>query len=80
MRTAKIGPNRPINKDASNADVFTGRAVSEIIVSPTDPNIVFAATTSGIAGIGNNAQGLTLPNAGVYRSTNAMTANPFFRS
>ncbi len=69
----------PLNKNASNADVFTGRAVSEVIVHPSDPNTIFVATTSGIAGIGNNTTGLTLPNAGVYRSTNAMAANPIFQ-
>ncbi|HEX3100963.1 MAG TPA: hypothetical protein VHQ01_04185, partial [Pyrinomonadaceae bacterium] len=53
-----------LNKNAAGADVFTGRAVSKVIVHPTDPNIVFAATTSGIAGIGATTNGLTLPNAG----------------
>jgi hypothetical protein len=67
-----------LNKDASGNDVFTGRAVSEIIVHPTDPNILFTATTSGIAGIGATTTGLTLPNAGIYRTTNALAANPTF--
>jgi hypothetical protein len=68
----------PLNKNSSNADVFTGRAVSEIIVHPSDSNIVFAATTSGVAGIGATTNGLVLPNAGIYRTTNAMSANPTF--
>lgn len=68
----------PLNKNASNADVFTGRAISEVIVHPTDPNTVFVSTTSGIAGIGASVTGLTLPTRGVYRSTNAMAANPTF--
>ncbi|MEP6704767.1 MAG: VCBS repeat-containing protein, partial [Acidobacteriota bacterium] len=52
--------------------------MSEIIVHPTDPNILFAATTSGIAGIGSSTTGLVLPPAGVYRTTNAMAASPVF--
>ena len=67
-----------LNKDATGADVFTGRAVSEIIVHPTDPNILFTATTSGVAGIGASTTGLALPNAGIYRTTNAMSADPRF--
>ncbi len=81
ITNAKTNPvlSGPLNKDASNNDVFTGRAVSEVIVHPTDPNILFVATTSGIAGIGQNTTGLSLPNAGIYRTTNAMSANPVFQ-
>ncbi|HEY0426742.1 MAG TPA: VCBS repeat-containing protein [Pyrinomonadaceae bacterium] len=67
-----------LNKDGAGNDVFTGRAISEIIVHPTDPNIIFTASTSGVAGIGQSTTGLTLPAAGLYRSTNAMSANPTF--
>jgi FG-GAP-like repeat len=67
-----------LNKDASGNDVFTGRAISEIIVHPTDPNTIFAASTSGVAGIGQTTNGLVLPAAGLYRSTNAMSADPRF--
>ena len=68
----------PLNKDTNGADVFTGRAVSEIIVHPTNPNILFTATTSGIAGIGSTVNGLTLPAAGLYRTANALAASPVF--
>ena len=67
-----------LNKNAANADIFTGRAISEILVHPTDPNTVFVGTTSGIAGIGWSTQGLPLPFLGVYRTSNAMSANPTF--
>jgi hypothetical protein len=67
-----------LNKDATNADIFTGRAIGEVIVHPTDSNIVFVASTSGVAGIGSITTGLALPNAGLYRTTNAMAANPVF--
>ncbi len=68
----------PLNKDVGGADVFTGRAVSEIIVHPNNPNMLFTATTSGTAGIGSSLAGLTLPAAGLYRTINAMAANPIF--
>ena len=68
----------PLNKTSGNADIFTGRGISEIIVHPTDPNRLIATSAQGIAGIGGSAAGLTLPNAGVYRTTNAMAANPVF--
>ena len=67
----------PIRQDTSNNDVFTGRAVGEILVHPSDPNIIFVSTTSGIGGIGP-AQIPHVPNRGLYRSTNAMSAAPTF--
>ncbi len=68
----------PLNKDAVGNDVFTGRAISEILIHPTDPNTIFVSTTSGIAGIGWNTAGLPVPLRGVYRSTNAAGAAPTF--
>src|SRR5947209_8781237 len=72
----------PFNKDGSNNDIFTGRAITRVIVSPTDDNIVFVSTTSGIGGIGADAIpsviAANLPSRGLYRSTNAMSANPTF--
>jgi len=67
-----------LNKNAANADVFTGRAISEVLVHPTDPNTVFVGTSSGVAGIGGSTAGLALPAPGVYRTTNAMSASPTF--
>ncbi|CAN5273718.1 hypothetical protein BH10ACI1_BH10ACI1_17320 [soil metagenome] len=67
-----------LNKTSANADIFTGRAISEVIVHPTDSNTLFVGTTSGVAGIGSSTTGLTLPSAGVYRTTKAMSANPTF--
>ncbi|MGC2238389.1 MAG: VCBS repeat-containing protein [Pyrinomonadaceae bacterium] len=67
-----------LNKDSLGNDVFTGRAVSEIIVHPTDSNTLFVGTTSGVAGIGQQTTGLVLPSAGIYRTTNALGANPTF--
>ena len=67
----------PLNQTPGGVDIFTGRAVSEIMVHPTDPNILFASTASGTGGIGSSA-GLILPNTGLYRTTNAMAEIPTF--
>ena len=67
----------PFNLDGSAQDVFTGRGISEIQVHPSNPDIIFVATTSGVAGIGAAANP-TLPSRGVYRSVNATSANPVF--
>src|SRR5688572_11940577 len=67
----------PFNRNAVNNDVFSGRAVGEILVHPTDPNIIFVSTTSGIGGIGP-AVPAGLPARGLFRSTNAMSATPTF--
>ncbi len=59
------------------SSVFTGRAVSKIVVHPTDPNIIFAGSASGIGGIGA-ASNSSLANRGLFRSTNALSASPTF--
>ena len=72
----------PFNKDGANNDIFTGRAITRVLVSPTDDNIVFVSTTSGIGGIGADSIPsvitANLPSRGLYRSTNFMSANPTF--
>ena len=67
----------PLNMDASNADIFTGRSIGQIIVHPTDPATIFVASTSGIAGL-VSISNPTLPSRGIYRSTNATAPNPTF--
>ncbi len=67
----------PFNTDAGSANVFVGRAVSEIIVHPTDANTIFVSTGSGLGGIGGVATS-PLPSRGVFRSTNAAGATPTF--
>ncbi len=67
----------PLNKDATNADIFTGRGVGKIIVHPTDPATIFVASTSGFGGISGSANNV-LPSRGIYRSTNATAASPTF--
>jgi hypothetical protein len=72
----------PFNKDGANNDIFTGRAITRVLVSPTDDNIVFVATTSGIGGVGADSIPsvitANLPSRGLYRSTNFMSPNPTF--
>ncbi|HEX6124460.1 MAG TPA: hypothetical protein VFZ23_03730, partial [Pyrinomonadaceae bacterium] len=68
----------PFNLGTGGSDIFTGRSIGRIIVHPTDPNIIFVTSANGISGIGGNNTGLILPNAGVYRSVNAMSATPTF--
>lgn len=67
----------PLNQDATNADIFTGRGISRIIVHPTDPATIFVASTSGVGGLINTAPSV-VPPRGVYRSTNATSASPVF--
>src|SRR5260370_20918223 len=45
----------PLNKDTLSNDVMTGRAISQILVHPTDPNTIFVSTTSGIGGLSRSA-------------------------
>ncbi len=56
---------------------FNGRGISKIIVHPTNPAIIFVASTSGVGGI-LSASLSPLPNRGVYRSTDATSAAPTF--
>ena len=68
----------PLKQGTTGGDVFTGRSVSKIIVHPTNSNIIFATTTNGTAGISGSTLGAILPSVGVFRTTNAMAANPLF--
>lgn len=56
---------------------FNGRGISRIIVHPTNPAIIFVASTSGLGGI-LNASLSPAPNRGVYRCTDATSAAPTF--
>lgn len=75
-----VGPINPTFTFTNTAgarvttNVFTGRAISKILVHPTDPATIFVSTATGIGGI----SGTTLSNLvpplglrGIYRSTNA---------
>jgi photosystem II stability/assembly factor-like uncharacterized protein len=67
----------PFRLDAGNNDIFSGRAIGRIVVNPADNNVIFVCTTSG-AGGNPGASPANLPRRGIYRSTNAQSANPTF--
>jgi photosystem II stability/assembly factor-like uncharacterized protein len=67
----------PFRLNGAGQDVFTGRAVGRIMVNPLDNNVIFVSTTSGTGGNPNTSPA-TLPARGLYRSTNAQSANPTF--
>ncbi|MEJ7622557.1 MAG: carboxypeptidase regulatory-like domain-containing protein [Pyrinomonadaceae bacterium] len=67
----------PFNRDGLNNDVLTGRGIGNIMVHPTDPNTIFVASTSGVGGRGGASYNL-LPSRGLFRSTNAQSANATF--
>ena len=66
----------PFNLDVGAADVFSGRAIGRVIVHPTNPDILFVSSTSGIGGIrpANNQ----FPSRGIYRCVNATSGAPVF--
>ncbi len=67
----------PFNDDPTDIDIFTGRAIGEIVVHPTLPGTIFVASTSGIGGIVSVANNV-LPDRGLFRSTDATSADPTF--
>ena len=76
--TGPINPLRNYNDAMNNpvsGNVFTGRAISKILVNPTDPSIIFVGIASGIVGNPQQApQNNTVPPLGVrglYRLANA---------
>jgi photosystem II stability/assembly factor-like uncharacterized protein len=68
----------PFSLDTEGNDIFTGRAISEILINPSDPNTIFVSTVSGTSGLGGGAL-LLPPQAGLYRATNALAASPSFK-
>lgn len=68
----------PFNQSGAAADLMTGRGVGKIVVHPTDVNTIFVVTGNGSAGINGRATFPTLPDPGLFRSTNAAGASPTF--
>lgn len=77
------GPfNPPVATGIAGTTAFTGRSIAKIVVHPTDPNIIFVGTTSGIGGMGCDQLSSFVPPLalrGLYRSTDAMSASPSFQ-
>ncbi len=66
-----------ISAALENGSNFTGRGIGQNHCSPDNPATIFVASTSGVGGIGP-ATPAVLPNRGLYRSTDATSANPTF--
>jgi hypothetical protein len=78
-----VGPiNPPVATGVPGTTAFTGRAISRILVHPTDAAIIFVSTFTGTgSNPSNGSVGFTVPPLamrGIYRSTNATSANPAF--
>src|SRR5664279_3678629 len=70
--------SEPFNSNGTN-DVFTGRAITQILVNPSNDNNILVSTAAGSSGMGGDILNLNmLPTRGVYRSTNALSATPTF--
>ncbi|HEY7403911.1 MAG TPA: Ig-like domain repeat protein [Candidatus Angelobacter sp.] len=79
IRSASTGTpvvTGPFNTDGTN-DLFTGRAITRIIFNPADDTKILVSTASGVSGLSEDPFG-TLPNRGVFLSTNAQSATPTF--
>jgi len=77
--TGPIDP--PVATGIAGTTAFTGRAISQVLVHPTDPNTIFVSTYTGTGTNPGQVMGFDIPPLallGVYRSTNATTASPTF--
>jgi photosystem II stability/assembly factor-like uncharacterized protein len=76
------GPFNPaVTTGIAGTTAFTGRAISEILVHPTNPAVIFVSTTSGTSGNPGAQPGFTVPPLamrGVYRSNDATGPSPGF--
>ena len=68
----------PFVQDVAANDVLTGRSISKIVVHPTNSDVIFLGVTNGIGGLGCDP-GTATAGRGLYRSTNATSANATFQ-
>lgn len=68
----------PFNKSVSNADIFRGNSISQILVSSSDANTILVSTNLARVGVGALTNGGGVARRGIYRSTNALSATPTF--
>jgi len=69
--------NGPFRLNGVGSDVFSGRAISRVLVNPLDHNVIFLCTSSATGGNPNTTTVLQ-PLRGLYRSTNAQSVSPTF--
>jgi len=74
--TASFTVSGPFNSNGAS-DVFTGRAITKILVNPVDDNKILVSTASGVSGLSSESFN-TLPARGVYLSNNALGVSPTF--
>ncbi len=74
-----INPQISLGSTPTVTNCFTGRAVSKILVNPSNAAEIWVSTASGIGGVGATAPPQTVPplaERGLYHSTNATNADP----
>lgn len=67
----------PFNSNGTT-DVFTGRAISKILIDPADDNKILVSTTLGISGVSGDFLNPPPPPSGIYLSINALSTSPTF--
>ncbi len=76
-RIDNAATTNPIVTGPIAGNLFTGRSVGKIVVHPTNANIIFATSAAGFGGIYSDVNNVLAPR-GVFRSTDALSANPSF--
>jgi hypothetical protein len=79
-------PTRTLTRlylDANGNDVFSGRAISKILVAANNADVIFVSTASAYGGVSSDvaysvAQTPPSPLRGIYRSINATSVAPTF--
>jgi len=69
----------PFSTDGVGNNLLSGLAISQLVVSATDPNTIWVSTKFGSSGVGGGFPAF-IPNPGVFRSTNAASASVTFTS
>ncbi len=79
IKNAETSPTLlgPYNLNATSNNVLAYRSITNVLVDPSNDNIVFVATSSGVSGMSYDAYP-NRPPRGLYRSTNAMSGSPTF--
>jgi len=67
----------PFRQNGVGDNVFSGRSIGRILVNPSDNNMVWVVTASGVGG-NPAASPVNPPRRGLYRSLNAQSAAPTF--